>query len=106
MMCGGIEGERGEDRGLMDPQDRQVGDGLRYHILDVWVDGLVEVEVWEVGVERGVMSPVKSLFTGAVTKTLRLRAQGVMEDERLRIALEDENVANCVDGDDEFEGFD
>ena len=106
MMTGEVDGQKGEGRGVMDPDDRKVGDGLRYHVLDVWLDGLVGVEEWESGLKRGVLKPVEGLVLEGVTKTLRLRAKGVMEDKRLGEESEHGNAAGSADEDDEFEGFD
>lgn len=55
-------------------------DGIRYHVLDVWVDGLVGVEGWE---GLGVMGPVERLGREGLTRVLRERARGVLGDERL-----------------------
>ena len=106
MMVGEVEGQKREGRGVMDPDDQKVGDGLRYHVLDVWVDSLVEVEQWEKGVERGAMKPVAGLVAGGVSKTLRLRAKGVMEDKRLGEKSDSGNDRGTASGDDDFEGFD
>lgn len=59
----------------------QVPDGLRYHVLDVWIDGIEgQVE----GMPEGrVMRPVDMLAREGKTKVLRERAKEVLADERL-----------------------
>lgn len=62
----------------------KVPDGLRYHVLDVWVDGL---EGREEGLPEGmlerVMGPVQRLAREGKTKVLRERAKEALRDERL-----------------------
>ena len=101
-----VKGE-GECEGVLDAQDGKVGDGIKYHILDVWVDGLVNVDSWEVGMERGIMRPIESVIAGALTKTLRQRARGLMEDIRLQDTLAGGQIpsAKNQDPEDTFEGF-
>jgi ribosomal RNA-processing protein 1 len=85
--------------------DGRVADGVRYHVLDVWVDGLVGVEGWEERV-GGLMRPVVNLKVNGKTKVVRGRAKGVVEDERLR-GVEDDGGGEHGDGEGEgdFEGF-
>lgn len=61
--------------------DGKVPDGVRYHVLDVWNDGLVETEGWE---DTEVMRPVKRLRAEGRTKVVRERAGEVLGDERLK----------------------
>lgn len=109
MMTGEIDGEKREGTGIMDPIDVKVGDGLRYHVLDVWVDGLLAADGWESGMDGGVMRPVEALASGGGTKTLRSRAKGALEDSRLKAECSDgDGENNRKEGgfeDDEFEGF-
>lgn len=68
-----------------------VGDGVRYHVLDVWVDEIEKVRgerkdadkimPWSV-VER-LLEPVRELAREGRTKTVRRRAKDVLVDERL-----------------------
>ena len=83
--------------------DGKVPDGLRYHVLDVWVDGLLEVEGWE---ERGLMRPVGKLAKEGRTKIVRERARGVLGDERLEEGhAERHDVGEDAGEYGEFEGF-
>lgn len=85
--------------------DGRVADGVRYHVLDVWVDGLVGVEGWEKRVVR-LMRPVENLKVNGKTKVVRLRAKGVVEDKRLK-GVEDDGGGEDGNGEGEgnFEGF-
>ena len=62
----------------------KVPDGLRYHVLDVWVDGLESVaeEMDQESLEQ-VLGPVRRLANEGKTKVLRGRATGVLGDDRL-----------------------
>lgn len=60
-------------------------DGLRYHVLDVWVDGLEGViEDMGDGVLQRLMLPIERLGREGWSKVLRLRAKDTLGDERLR----------------------
>ena len=86
-----MEGKGVEGAGPLSVRDGKVSDGLRYHVLDVWVDGLVGAEGWEKEVRRGtVMRPVENLRAAGRTKTVRERAREVLEDERLKEAEAEE----------------
>lgn len=75
----------------LSPRERKVPDGLRYHVLDIYVD---EVEkVWQDGETkmskevRGRMDrllvPVEILAKDGLTKSVRIRAKEVLADERI-----------------------
>lgn len=87
----------------LNPGDGKVPDGVRYHVLDVWVDGLGGVEGWREKME-GLMRPVERLEREGRTRVVRGRARGVLEDERL---VEGSDGGNESGGDEEgeFEGF-
>lgn len=86
---GGVGGGRQEERlAPLSPANRKVPDGVRYHVLDVWVDELVKVVEGEKGkLEEGVlemvMAPVRRLGDEGRTKVVRGRARDVLLDERL-----------------------
>ncbi len=102
----GVYNGKSEDGiGALNAGDRKVPDGVRYHVLDVWVDGLVERERWE-GV--GIMRPVEGLKTEGRTKVVRERAREVLGDERLQgveESTEDDQEDSGSDEEGEFEGF-
>ena len=100
----GVQGGRGG----------KVPDGLRYHVLDVWVDGLESVaEEMEQGDLEQVLGPVRRLAKEGKTKVLRERAKVVLGDERLHewIAEDGKDAENIqpggqrADSDEEWEGF-
>lgn len=82
--------------------DGKVPDGIRYHVCDVWVDGLMQTEGWE---GTGVMRPVERLSQEGRTKVVRGRAKAVLEDERLQEGEGEVDGAGEGDGKGDFEGF-
>ena len=105
MLEGVYKGKREDGIGGLSTGDGKVPDGVRYHVLDVWVDGLVEREQWE-GV--GIMRPVEGLKTEGRTKVMRERAREVLSDERLQGTEErtgDDQEDRGRDEVGEFEGF-
>ena len=74
-------------------KDVRVPNGLRYHVIDIFVDELERVgaleqeegegdEEAEVPLEE-LLRPLRGLAEGSPTKTVRLKAKEVFEDERL-----------------------
>ncbi|MCJ1446862.1 MAG: hypothetical protein MMC23_007369 [Stictis urceolatum] len=59
-----------------------VGDGVRYHVLDVWVDEMAGAEVPAALVER-MLGPVRRVAKEGRTKHVRKRAKEVLGDKRL-----------------------
>ncbi len=78
----------------MSPGDGKVADGVRYHVLDVWVG-------W---VGRGLMRPVERLGREGRTKVVRERARDVLGDERLEGGDTEGDIGGNGE-DEEFEGF-
>ena len=83
------------EAGPLSPRERKVPDGLRYHVLDVYVDELEralgeeeEEEVEEVSgaqrkvVER-VLGPVETMAREGLSKGVRVRAKETLADERV-----------------------
>ena len=90
-------------------RDGKVADGVRYHVFDVWVDGLLGAEGWE-GQRGVVMRPVVKLGREGRTKIVRERARAVLEDVRLKESEKDGSGGEAEergegDEDGEFEGF-
>ena len=94
------DGKSEDGVGALSAGDGKVPDGVRYHVLDVWVDGLVETEGWE---EVGIMRNVEGLMTKGRTKVVRERAREVLGDERLQGIDDGEDRGG--DEEVEFEGF-
>jgi ribosomal RNA-processing protein 1 len=98
-------------------KDIRVPNGLRYHVLDIYVDELEKVlpeeqdNIESVPAEE-MLGPVKKLTTDSPTKAVRLRAREAMGDERVKkwLGIEDEVVAPEAAAPDEddggFGGFD
>ena len=105
-MIEGVFRGNGEDGiGALSAGDGKVPDGVRYHVLDVWVDGLLETDGWD-GV--GVMRPVEKLATKGRTKVVRERAREVLRDDRLQGVEErtgDDEEDHGSDDEGEFQGF-
>ena len=88
----------GKGASVLNVGDEKVPDGLRYHVLDIWVDGMLECEDSE---HRGMLEPVQRVAKEGKTKALKTRARAALDDSRL---LEDSDGGKDVD--DIFEGFD
>ncbi len=89
--------------------DGKVPDGLRYHVLDVWVEEYVKVEGWE-GVRGFVMGPMRGLGNEGRTKVMRARAREVLMDTRLLVDDREEADGGEEESEEEengkeFEGF-
>lgn len=71
-------------------EDMKIPNGLRYHVIDIFVDELERVGVLEmedeeerdVVLER-VLEPLRKLKVGSPTKTVRVKAKEALGDERL-----------------------
>jgi ribosomal RNA-processing protein 1 len=99
------------EEGPLSEDNKNSGDGLRYHVLDVWVDELDKVDPErEMGCDVDeVMAPVRKLAEKGKTSTVRKRAKESLNDERLvEWKDEDGERENGEAGgeDEEFDGFD
>ncbi|KAI9655313.1 MAG: hypothetical protein M1821_005460 [Bathelium mastoideum] len=67
------------------PTDSKVPDGLRYHVMDIYVDELDRVDPERKGLMpiKNLLRPIKLLKKQSHTKAIRVRAQEVLSDERL-----------------------
>lgn len=102
------------DGGPLSPLDMKVPVGVRLHVLDIWVDELEKADgEHKVDVEK-VMAPVKLLGEKTLTKSVRVRADEAVEDDRIlswngeavkaRGDVDDEDDEDAEEGD--FAGFD
>ena len=93
----------------LSPDNGKVPDGVRYHVLDVWVDGFVDLEGWK---GESIMAPVEALAKEGLTKVVRQRARETLIDERFFGEIgngnaDDNDGADELDSKDEgFKGFD
>ncbi|KAL5116728.1 hypothetical protein ACEQ8H_005340 [Pleosporales sp. CAS-2024a] len=68
------------------PKDMKIPNGLRYHVLDVWVDELEKVRGgWEKSDEvlEVLVKPIEALGNDGVLRVLRDAARECLADERL-----------------------
>lgn len=73
--------------GPLNPRDGKVPDGVRYHVLDIWVDeleGAIDEDGIEVAVAERLMEPIRRLREEGRTKLLKGRAREVLEDDRVQ----------------------
>ncbi|MCJ1419057.1 hypothetical protein MMC32_005408 [Xylographa parallela] len=101
----------------LSPGNLKVGDGLRYHVLDVWVEELSQVDGKREGqcpVEE-ILRPVRKLEKDGRTKRVRERARECLADDRLKDwrstvghddVVDKANNNNESGGDDEWAGLD
>ena len=98
-MEGAGEGLRDQGASVLDVGNGKVPDGLRYHVIDVWVDGMMECEDWEAE-KGGLLEPVEKVAKEGKTKILRTRAKAALDDPRF-----EESGDSVAGEDDNFEGF-
>ena len=67
-------------------EDLRVPNGIRFHVLDLWIDELEKVGVLEEGNEQlldSLLEPVRNLAKDSPTKAVRKKGKEVLGDERL-----------------------
>jgi ribosomal RNA-processing protein 1 len=100
----------------LNPKDMKIPNGLRYHMLDIWVDelGKVSAPKWEKdpGSEtlELLIQPIEKIKKEAVLKVLRDAAKECLSDETLQswrgIEVEKEDdISDISDGEVEWGGF-
>lgn len=96
----------------LSPVDVKVPNGMRYHVLDVYVDELEKVgdETWDVAVLEKLLGPVERLKKESRDKAVRKAAQETLDDERLKVwrgeVVEDTEMKEGGEGeDDEWGGI-
>ncbi|KAF2661417.1 hypothetical protein K491DRAFT_754027 [Lophiostoma macrostomum CBS 122681] len=103
----GLVGVLGE--GPLDAGDVKVPDGLRYHVLDVYVDELEKVGGREWEGKRDVLErllvPVQMFEKEGRSKSVRKAAREVLEDERLAKWRGEAEVEDRASEDDEWGGI-
>lgn len=67
----------------LNPRDPKVPNGVRYHVIDIYVDELDKVDTARNVPLDKVLGPLRRLGVETITKTVRSRAQEALEDERL-----------------------
>lgn len=88
-------------------EDPRIGNGIRYHVIDIWVDELERIEVLEDGEEtlKLLLEPLQTLAKSSPTKDVRRKAKEALADGRLPGNEKKEVEAEEVD-DDEWQGID
>lgn len=94
----------------------KIPNGIRFHVIDIYVDELDKVDVDRNAALETILRPLRRLGTKTHTKAIRERVAGALDDERLKdwenAGVEDDEASNenepeAVEGDDEeFGGFD
>ena len=113
---GGYLALLGSKGGPLSTCDDKVPDGIRYHVLDVWIDGLEGImneESERPPPLQRFLLPVEELGSHGRTKALCRRAKDVRNDVRVRRWLDEDaedNDGNRVEDDeaqtaDEWDGF-
>jgi ribosomal RNA-processing protein 1 len=66
--------------------DPKIPNGLRYHVLDIYVDELEKVggDQWEDEILRKLLEPVEKLQKESKTKSVRKSAKETLDDDRLK----------------------
>lgn len=113
----------------MNVTDARIPNGLRYHVIDVYVDELDKMDTDRTAPLEKLLVPLRKLGQESLTKAVRLRVQEALENERLKdwkavqpdAAMESNedddvnedhsrartipNESRVEDKDDEFSGF-
>ena len=97
----------------LNPENLKIPDGLRYHVMDVWVDELDRVDREKRTCPvQDILGPVKRLERDGMTRAIRKRAKETLGDERLRDwdqtvgrTNTGEEVIENNDAEDEWEGL-
>ena len=90
-----------------------VSDGLRYHVLDVWVDELDGIDERRDAPVEVIMSPIERLSREGKARKVRERAKECLEDARLvnwsgsggKGTENDHGAGEDEDEDEEWEGL-
>ena len=67
-------------------EDQRVPNGIRFHVLDLWLDELEKAGVLEEeneAVLESLLEPVRKLANESPTKAVRKKAKETLSDERL-----------------------
>ncbi|KAK5168259.1 uncharacterized protein LTR77_006828 [Saxophila tyrrhenica] len=91
----GAGGEEWKDEGVMEEYlevleevplnvgDGKIPNGLRYHVVDIYVDELDKVDVGRNAPLDTILTPLRTLGNESLTKAVRKRVQEALKDERL-----------------------
>jgi ribosomal RNA-processing protein 1 len=68
----------------LNPSEQKIPNGLRYHVIDVYVDELDKVDTERNAPLEKMLEPLKELGEKSLTKPMKLRVKEALEDERLQ----------------------
>jgi ribosomal RNA-processing protein 1 len=96
----------------LNPKELRIPNGLRYHMIDIYVDELEKVEdedkSWPV---EQLLAPLQALGKESPTKSIRERVKVALEDERVKVWLgeavveDTEESGGVIGHDDEWGGI-
>ena len=66
------------------PRDVKVPNGLRFHVVDIYVDELDKVDEERTAPLETLLAPIKKLGAETITKPVRTRVKEALQDERLQ----------------------
>jgi len=106
----------------LNARDSKIPNGLRYHVIDIYVDELDKVDTERNAPLEELLKPLRKLGTDSITKPVRKRVQEALEDERLadwkgegveededgvdgEAEVDDADAGAAQNEDDEFGGF-
>ena len=100
----------------LDARDAKIPNGLRFHVVDIFVDELDKVDTERSAPVEKMLTPVRKLGKETITKAVRTRVKEALEDERLqdwqgtRSGGEEDSQSEgdgaMEEDEDEFGGFD
>ncbi|KAF7846303.1 hypothetical protein BT93_L4649 [Corymbia citriodora subsp. variegata] len=68
----------------LNPREPKVPNGLRFHVMDVYVDELEKVDKERVAPIEELLKPLRKMEKDGMTKVIRKRAAEALDDERIR----------------------
>ena len=71
----------------LNPRDGKIPNGMRYHVIDIYIDELDTVDEKREGkmpLEK-LLTPLRLIESESPTKSVRSRAQEALNDERLKV---------------------
>lgn len=103
-------------RESLSPRNIKVPNGLRYHLIDIYLDELEKLEPVDSEESADIpidllIQPYEQLVGKSPTKVVRIRSRGILQDERLgkwgyTKANKGEGGAANGEGEEEWAGFD
>jgi ribosomal RNA-processing protein 1 len=94
----------------LNASEPKIPNGLRYHVIDVYVDELDKVDTERNAPLEKMLEPLKELGEKSLTKPVKLRVKEALEDERLQDwkseREQDIDEGNDDERNEDFGGFD